>query len=66
MGDAPQLQAEAITKQLKAGGDFAKAAEKNSKDPSGKSGGDQRSYGRIIGGLRGRSRSCEGTDISRV
>ena len=35
-----QAKAEAITKQLKAGGDFAKAAEKNSKDPSGKSGGD--------------------------
>ena len=35
-----QAKADAITKQLKAGGDFAKAAEKNSKDPSGKSGGD--------------------------
>ncbi|MDY6946181.1 MAG: peptidylprolyl isomerase [Pseudomonadota bacterium] len=35
-----QAKAEAITKELKAGGDFAKAAEKNSKDPSGKSGGD--------------------------
>jgi peptidyl-prolyl cis-trans isomerase C len=35
-----QAQAEQITKQLQAGGDFAKAAEKNSKDPSGKNGGD--------------------------
>ena len=35
-----QAKAEAITKQLKAGGDFAKSAAKNSKDPSGKSGGD--------------------------
>lgn len=35
-----QAKAEAITKDLKAGGDFAKSAEKNSKDPSGKSGGD--------------------------
>lgn len=35
-----QAKAESITKQLQAGGDFAKAAEKNSKDPSGKSGGD--------------------------
>lgn len=35
-----QAKAEAITKQLKAGGDFAKAAEKDSKDPSGKKGGD--------------------------
>ncbi|HEY0942931.1 MAG TPA: peptidylprolyl isomerase [Steroidobacter sp.] len=35
-----QAKAEAITKQLQAGGDFAKAAEKSSKDPSGKSGGD--------------------------
>nr|WP_298719144.1 peptidylprolyl isomerase [uncultured Steroidobacter sp.] len=35
-----EAKAEAITKQLKAGGDFAKAAEKNSKDPSGKDGGD--------------------------
>lgn len=33
-------KAEALTKQLKAGGDFAKAAEKHSKDPSGKNGGD--------------------------
>lgn len=35
-----QAKADAITKQLKAGGDFAKAAERNSKDPSGKNGGD--------------------------
>lgn len=35
-----QAKAEALTKQLKAGGDFAKLAQKNSKDPSGKSGGD--------------------------
>jgi peptidyl-prolyl cis-trans isomerase C len=35
-----QAKAEAITKQLKDGGDFAKLAEKNSKDPSGKNGGD--------------------------
>lgn len=35
-----QAKAEAITKELKAGGDFAKSAAKNSKDPSGKSGGD--------------------------
>lgn len=35
-----QAKAEAITKELKAGGDFAKLAAKNSKDPSGKSGGD--------------------------
>lgn len=33
-------QAEAIIKQLDAGGDFAKLAEKDSKDPSGKNGGD--------------------------
>ena len=35
-----QAKAEAITKELKAGGDFAKSAQKNSKDPSGKDGGD--------------------------
>lgn len=35
-----QAKAEAITKELKAGGDFAKAAQKSSKDPSGKNGGD--------------------------
>lgn len=35
-----QAKAEALTKQLKGGGDFAKLAEKNSKDPSGKNGGD--------------------------
>lgn len=35
-----QAKAEALTKQLKAGGDFAKLAQKNSKDPSGKNGGD--------------------------
>lgn len=35
-----QAKAEALTKELKAGGDFAKLAEKNSKDPSGKQGGD--------------------------
>jgi peptidyl-prolyl cis-trans isomerase C len=35
-----QAKAEALTKQLKDGGDFAKLAEKNSKDPSGKNGGD--------------------------
>lgn len=35
-----QARAEAITRQLQAGGDFAKAAEKDSKDPSGKNGGD--------------------------
>lgn len=35
-----QAKAEALTKQLKAGGDFARLAEKNSKDPSGKKGGD--------------------------
>jgi peptidyl-prolyl cis-trans isomerase C len=35
-----QAKAEAITKELKGGGDFAKLAEKNSKDPSGKNGGD--------------------------
>lgn len=35
-----QAKAEAITKDLQAGGDFAKSAQKNSKDPSGKSGGD--------------------------
>jgi len=35
-----QAKAEAITKELKAGGDFAKSAQKNSKDPSGKNGGD--------------------------
>jgi peptidyl-prolyl cis-trans isomerase C len=35
-----QAKAEAITKQLKAGGDFGKAAQKDSKDPSGKNGGD--------------------------
>ena len=35
-----QAKAEALTKDLKAGGDFAKLAAKNSKDPSGKSGGD--------------------------
>lgn len=35
-----QAKAESITKELKAGGDFAKLAEKNSKDPSGKNGGD--------------------------
>lgn len=35
-----QAKAEAITKELKAGGDFAKLAEKSSKDPSGKNGGD--------------------------
>lgn len=35
-----QAKADAITKELKAGGDFAKLAEKNSKDPSGKNGGD--------------------------
>jgi peptidyl-prolyl cis-trans isomerase C len=35
-----QAKAEEITKQLQAGADFAKVAEKNSKDPSGKSGGD--------------------------
>jgi peptidyl-prolyl cis-trans isomerase C len=35
-----QKKAEAITKELKAGGDFAKSAQKNSKDPSGKNGGD--------------------------
>ena len=35
-----QAKAEAITKELKAGGDFAKSAAKNSKDPSGKNGGD--------------------------
>ena len=35
-----QGKAEKITKDLKAGGDFAKLAEKNSKDPSGKQGGD--------------------------
>jgi peptidyl-prolyl cis-trans isomerase C len=33
-------QAEAIIKQLDAGADFAKLAEKDSKDPSGKNGGD--------------------------
>ena len=33
-------KAEAITKELKGGGDFAKLAEKNSKDSSGKNGGD--------------------------
>jgi peptidyl-prolyl cis-trans isomerase C len=33
-------KADSITKELQAGGDFAKLAEKNSKDPSGKSGGD--------------------------
>ncbi|MFO1392669.1 MAG: peptidylprolyl isomerase [Steroidobacteraceae bacterium] len=33
-------QAEAIIKQLDAGADFAKLAAKDSKDPSGKSGGD--------------------------
>jgi peptidyl-prolyl cis-trans isomerase C len=33
-------QAEAIIKQLDAGADFAKLAEKDSKDPSGKKGGD--------------------------
>jgi peptidyl-prolyl cis-trans isomerase C len=35
-----QAKAEALTKELKGGGDFAKLAEKNSKDPSGKNGGD--------------------------
>jgi peptidyl-prolyl cis-trans isomerase C len=35
-----EAKAEAITKELQAGGDFAKSAQKNSKDPSGKSGGD--------------------------
>ncbi|HEY0685196.1 MAG TPA: peptidylprolyl isomerase [Steroidobacter sp.] len=35
-----QAKAEALTKQLKGGADFAKLAEKNSKDPSGKNGGD--------------------------
>jgi len=35
-----QARAEKLTKDLKAGGDFAKLAEKNSKDPSSKSGGD--------------------------
>ena len=35
-----QAKAVSITKELKAGGDFVKLAEKNSKDPSGKSGGD--------------------------
>jgi peptidyl-prolyl cis-trans isomerase C len=35
-----QAKAEAITKELKAGGDFAKSAQKNSKDPSSKNGGD--------------------------
>jgi len=35
-----QAKAEAITKELKGGADFAKLAEKNSKDPSGKAGGD--------------------------
>jgi peptidyl-prolyl cis-trans isomerase C len=35
-----KAKADAITKDLKAGGNFAKLAEKNSKDPSGKSGGD--------------------------
>lgn len=33
-------QAEAIIKELDAGGDFAKLAAKDSKDPSGKNGGD--------------------------
>jgi peptidyl-prolyl cis-trans isomerase C len=35
-----QAKAEALTKELKGGADFAKLAEKNSKDPSGKNGGD--------------------------
>jgi peptidyl-prolyl cis-trans isomerase C len=35
-----KAKADSLTKDLKAGGDFAKLAEKNSKDPSGKSGGD--------------------------
>jgi peptidyl-prolyl cis-trans isomerase C len=35
-----KAKADAITKELQAGGDFAKLAEKNSKDPSGKNGGD--------------------------
>ena len=35
-----EAKAKQLTKDLKAGGDFAKSAEKNSKDPSGKSGGD--------------------------
>jgi peptidyl-prolyl cis-trans isomerase C len=35
-----QAKAEKLTKDLKAGGDFAKLAEKNSKDPSSKQGGD--------------------------
>jgi peptidyl-prolyl cis-trans isomerase C len=35
-----QAKADKLTKDLKAGGDFAKLAEKNSKDPSGKQGGD--------------------------
>ena len=35
-----QAKAEKLTKDLKSGGDFAKLAEKNSKDPSSKQGGD--------------------------
>lgn len=35
-----KAKADSITKELQAGGDFAKLAEKNSKDPSSKSGGD--------------------------
>jgi peptidyl-prolyl cis-trans isomerase C len=35
-----QAKADKLTKDLKAGGDFAKLAEKNSKDPSSKQGGD--------------------------
>ena len=35
-----QATADAITKSLKGGADFAKLAEQKSKDPSGKSGGD--------------------------
>jgi peptidyl-prolyl cis-trans isomerase C len=35
-----QAKAESLTKELQGGADFAKLAEKNSKDPSGKNGGD--------------------------
>jgi peptidyl-prolyl cis-trans isomerase C len=35
-----KASAEAITKELQGGADFAKLAEQKSKDPSGKSGGD--------------------------
>lgn len=35
-----KAKADALTKQLQDGGDFAKLAQKNSKDPSGKNGGD--------------------------